>query len=38
MIMANATSTATNMTITSTSEAYKVLGDKVNITPSNYLD
>ena len=36
--MANATSAATNMTISSTSKAFKELGDKVGITPESFLD
>jgi len=38
MILANASSNATNMTITATSEAYKQLADQAGITPESYLD
>jgi len=38
MINANATSVATNMTITATSDAYKLLDTEIAINPSSGLD
>ena len=37
-ILANATATSQNITISATSEAYLVLKEKVDITPANDLD